>query len=71
VQDAGAGVPAADRQRIFERFERGSTGTATMPGFGLGLAIGRELARRMGGELSVVDEPRTTFRLTLRPAPGL
>jgi signal transduction histidine kinase len=50
VRDHGPGVPAADRDVIFERFRRG-TQTARGSGFGLGLAIGRELARGMGGDL--------------------
>src|ERR671936_700333 len=49
--DEGPGVPAEDRERIFERFERGSAPSGE-GGFGLGLAIGRELAQRMGGELT-------------------
>jgi signal transduction histidine kinase len=55
VQDAGPGVPESERELIFERFQRGST-TAGRSGFGLGLAIGRELAQRMGGSL-VLDGP--------------
>ena len=58
VLDGGAGVPESERSAVFERFRRGS---ASVPGFGLGLAIGRELARRMGGELALEDGP---------PAPG-
>jgi signal transduction histidine kinase len=49
VLDGGAGVPEIERDAIFERFQRGEHATA--PGFGLGLAIGSELARRMCGEL--------------------
>src|SRR5262249_1722443 len=49
VLDGGLGVPEAERDVIFERFQRG--GEQTEPGFGLGLAIGAELARRMAGEL--------------------
>ena len=52
VADRGAGIPPEERDRIFERFHRGSA-AASSGGFGLGLAIGRELARRMGGELDV------------------
>lgn len=55
VADQGPGVPEADRERIFERFTRGST-TAGRSGFGLGLAIGRELAIRMDGSLHLLDE---------------
>jgi signal transduction histidine kinase len=50
VQDAGPGVPEAERELIFERFRRGAS-SAGAPGFGLGLAIGRELARGMAGDL--------------------
>jgi signal transduction histidine kinase len=48
VTDAGAGVPEAERERIFGRFERGAQAGA---GFGLGLAIARGLARQMGGDV--------------------
>jgi signal transduction histidine kinase len=65
VQDGGPGVPAPERERIFERFWRGSAGSRE-GGFGLGLAIGRELARRMGGELCLEDSPRgARFMLSL------
>jgi signal transduction histidine kinase len=52
VDDDGPGVTSDDRERIFQRFERGSAPSGE-GGFGLGLAIGRELARKMGGELSL------------------
>lgn len=54
VSDEGPGVPPEERERIFERFQRGST-TGGRSGFGLGLAIGRELARRMDGTLLLLD----------------
>jgi signal transduction histidine kinase len=50
VCDLGPGVAEQDRHVIFERFGRGSDGS-TGSGFGLGLAIGRGLARSMGGDL--------------------
>jgi signal transduction histidine kinase len=50
VSDSGPGVPADERKRIFERFQRGAASRGRS-GFGLGLAIGRELAQRMGGSL--------------------
>jgi signal transduction histidine kinase len=66
VTDRGPGVPPEERGLIFERFKRGrDTGGAA--GFGLGLAIGRELAERMGGAL-VLDGSvgeGATFRLSL------
>jgi signal transduction histidine kinase len=54
VGDEGPGVAPEDRERIFERFERGDTAPGE-GGFGLGLAIGRELAQRMGGDLRLED----------------
>ena len=65
VEDDGPGVTADDRERIFERFERGSAPSGK-GGFGLGLAIGRELARKMGGELRLADTASgATFVLEL------
>lgn len=70
VRDAGPGIPATERERIFQRFARGST--ADGAGFGLGLAIGRELAERMGGALTLDEAPPpgAVFRLRLRAAPA-
>jgi signal transduction histidine kinase len=68
VRDAGPGVAPADATRIFERFER-AAGVEGDSGFGLGLAIGRELARRMGGDLVLLGgPPGARFRLVLRGA---
>jgi len=67
VADAGPGVPAGERELIFERFRRGASALSTT-GFGLGLAIGRELAVRQGGSL-VLDEthaPGARFVLRLQ-----
>ena len=67
VVDQGPGVPEHERELIFQRFQRG-TRTGGESGFGLGLAIGRELARRMGGELSLARDGRAggaRFVLTL------
>jgi signal transduction histidine kinase len=66
VGDEGPGVAPEDRERIFERFERGSAPSGES-GFGLGLAIGRELAGRMGGELRYDDDagPGARFVLAL------
>jgi signal transduction histidine kinase len=65
VQDAGPGVPAQERELIFARFQRGQA-RGTEAGFGLGLAIGRELAERMGGELVLADGDHPGARFTLR-----
>jgi signal transduction histidine kinase len=57
VADAGPGIPETERARIFERFQRGTL-TGGEGGFGLGLAIGRELAERLGGRLELGDDER-------------
>jgi signal transduction histidine kinase len=70
VQDRGPGVPADERDLIFERFRRGSD-VRTEGGFGLGLAIGHELAERMGGELVLASsEAGARFELRLASAPS-
>jgi signal transduction histidine kinase len=70
VRDEGAGVPVGDRERVFDRFERGDSG---QPGFGLGLAIGRELAELMDGTLTLDCEAGRGARFVLSlpsgPAP--
>ena len=71
VADRGPGVPQEERERIFERFYRGRARGA-IGGFGLGLAIGRELAERMGGTLTLSDRAGggTRFVLSLPRSPG-
>ena len=66
VADEGPGVPEEERELIFERFRRGSA-TGGEEGFGLGLAIGRELAQRLGGSLvlSGAEAPGARFVLRL------
>jgi signal transduction histidine kinase len=66
VHDEGPGVEDEERELIFERFQRGRA-TGGTAGFGLGLAIGRELAERMGGELVLerTEPPGATFTLRL------
>lgn len=53
VTDQGDGIPPDERERVFDRFFRGSTGTDD--GCGLGLAIVQEIALRHGGALSLAD----------------
>jgi signal transduction histidine kinase len=68
VCDHGPGVRDEDRELIFERFHRGTSPSGS-GGFGLGLAIGRELAGRMGGSLKLlpaVPNEGARFRLALK-----
>lgn len=51
--DSGRGIPAAEQERIFERFYQLDKARARSkyPGFGLGLAIAQEIAHAHGGEI--------------------
>jgi len=64
VIDHGAGIPAAERERVFEPFWRRDE---RHPGAGLGLTIVKEAAAAHGGTVAVDDSPGggATFRLTL------
>ncbi|MFB7241032.1 two-component sensor histidine kinase [Streptomyces populi] len=58
VADDGSGVPASERERIFERFVRLDDARARDDGgAGLGLAIARDVARRHGGTLTAGEAP--------------
>jgi signal transduction histidine kinase len=71
VSDRGPGVPVDEREHVFERFHRGKA-TSVESGFGLGLAIGRELAERMNGTLELSDssDRGACFVLTLPASPS-
>jgi hypothetical protein len=76
IWDGGEPIDADERQSIFTRGERGRRGLA-IPGTGLGLALARDLARGLGGDLVLVIPPRevdlslpergNAFRLSLPP----
>ena len=59
VQDTGSGIPADQLEEVFDPFvqAKSSNRPAERRGVGLGLAIGRKLARAMNGELTVASEP--------------
>ncbi|HEX9109566.1 MAG TPA: HAMP domain-containing sensor histidine kinase, partial [Longimicrobiales bacterium] len=67
VGDNGPGIEPADLDRIFEPFvQLEHARESEVGGVGLGLAISRELARAMGGELRAESRPgQTTFTLRL------
>lgn len=73
VTDDGAGIPAAEHERIFERFFRlDESRRRHTGGSGLGLAICREVLRALGGQIRVADSSAagTTFAITLPGAAG-
>jgi signal transduction histidine kinase len=72
VRDTGPGIPEAKHEAIFEPFvQLDRTLAHPREGVGLGLSISRDLARGMGGELSVSNQPTggACFTLTLQRAP--
>jgi signal transduction histidine kinase len=71
VSDEGPGIDEAERDRLFDRFYRGS-GSRGTEGTGLGLAVVEALARRWGGEVSLGNRPEGGARAELRlPLDGL
>jgi len=81
VADDGPGVPAAERERVFDSFYQGAPPIeGRVKGSGLGLAIAREYANAHGGRIEATDRPDgargACFRLVLplamggRPAPS-
>ena len=70
VRDFGPGLSAHARRRLFEPFSKSSEESAdTALGVGLGLALCRQMARAMGGELTLQKGSGAAFSLTLRRAP--
>lgn len=54
VADDGPGIPARERERVFDAFARGATARGTR-GTGLGLAVCRDIAEAHGGSISLDD----------------
>ncbi len=65
VMDTGSGIPADERDRIFERFYRGSD-SLEQDGFGLGLSIARRMVDVMGGVIRVESEVGTGSTFSVR-----
>ena len=73
IVDHGPGVPLADRERMFDPFQRLGDQDMTT-GVGLGLAVARGFVEAIGGELVASDTPggglTMTVHLTAAPAPA-
>jgi len=63
VADDGPGIPSDKREEIFGEFAR--LGTVDKPGAGLGLSIGRRIARLLGGDVTVAERDGRGSRFTL------
>ncbi|MEV6558251.1 HAMP domain-containing sensor histidine kinase [Nocardia sp. NPDC051756] len=66
VDDAGPGVPAADRDRIFERFVTAKIGRRAGTGTGIGLALVAETVAAHGGSVTCADRPGGGARFVVR-----
>ncbi len=68
VTDSGAGIPAAEQERIFEPFQNlAPTRHKHLPGIGLGLSLARQIVDNLGGRIAVRSEPGrgSTFEVFL------
>jgi PAS domain S-box-containing protein len=66
VLDEGVGIPAAERERIFEKFYKAGGGRGT----GLGLFIAQGLVREMGGRMRVASEEGKGSRFSFELPPA-
>ncbi len=64
VSDNGPGIPAAERERVFGRFQR--LAGAEIPGSGLGLAIVKQVVDLHGGQITLDDAPGGGLRVEVR-----
>ena len=66
IVDTGVGIPQDQQERIFDPFVQVHSGTTrSSEGVGLGLAISRDMARQMKGEISVKSAPLMGSRFTV------
>ncbi|MBG0851708.1 HAMP domain-containing histidine kinase [Streptomyces spinoverrucosus] len=69
ISDAGPGIPAADRERVFDRFYRvDKTRSRDRGGSGLGLSVARSLVRAHGGTIELTSAPGATAFTVRLPA---
>ncbi|MGI5222972.1 ATP-binding protein [Nocardia carnea] len=64
VDDAGPGIPPAERELVFERFYR-TTASRSMPGSGLGLAIVKQVVTKHGGTIAIDTSERGGARIRI------
>ncbi|MEE8333791.1 MAG: ATP-binding protein [Alphaproteobacteria bacterium] len=64
TSDSGIGISAEDRDRVFDKFERGSNAEARRAGAGLGLPLVRSFIEMHGGRVELESEPDRGTRVT-------
>jgi len=69
VDDAGPGIPTAERAMVLEPFYRGAAARGATRGTGLGLALTRHVAQAYGGQLVLGDADPHGLRVTLSLPP--
>ena len=72
VEDTGIGIAGDELEKVFHYFEQTSGGRKSQTGTGLGMAISREYARLMGGDITVSSREGmgSTFRFDIRVPEG-
>jgi two-component system sensor histidine kinase GlrK len=66
VRDEGPGIPAPEREKVFEAFYRGTDApVAAIKGSGLGLSIVKEYVQLHGGAVEILDGPGARLRIRL------
>jgi two-component system sensor histidine kinase GlrK len=72
VRDEGPGIPAPEREKVFEAFYRGTdVPVAAIKGSGLGLSIVKEYVQLHGGRIEILDGPGAHFRIRLPRRRGI
>ncbi len=67
VEDRGVGVPAEERELVFEQFHRGgNVRESTLSGYGLGLSISRRIVESHGGQLFLAPANGRGTRVVMR-----
>lgn len=64
IEDRGPGIPQEDRERVFERFERGFS-MRNYGGMGVGLYVTRQIVERHGGTIEAENAPGGGARMTI------
>ncbi|MGD9215772.1 MAG: response regulator [Desulfobacteraceae bacterium] len=72
VADTGVGIAEDELDKVFAYFEQTASGRGKKSGTGLGLALGRDFARMMGGDITVasIEGKGSTFYLNIEVGKG-